>query len=143
MDANVGHRSPCHTEIVDPQIATWFVFWGTGPTPETEYETPWIPLRGPEASQVVVTLVTVEPGKLRERILRGGVSNVDFSDLVRLVVALGFREVGGRGSHRVFAKEGVAALINLQEERGQAKRYQVRQIAALMRRYDLDLEEER
>jgi len=68
---------------------------------------------------------------------------VSFDDLVRLVLALGFREVGGRGSHRVFAHPGVAELINLQVERGQAKRYQVRQVAGLVRRYDLSVEEER
>jgi len=67
---------------------------------------------------------------------------VSFDDLVRLVLALGFREVGGMGSHRVFAHPGVAELVNLQVERGQAKRYQVRQVAGLVRRYDLSLEEE-
>lgn len=34
-------------------------------------------------------------------------------------------------------------LVNLQVERGQAKRYQVRQVARLVRRYDLPLEDER
>jgi hypothetical protein len=32
---------------------------------------------------------------------------VSFDDLVRLVQALGFREVGGKGSHRVFAHPNV------------------------------------
>ena len=68
---------------------------------------------------------------------------MSFDDLVRLVLALGFREVGDRGSHRVFAHPGVAELVNLQIERGQAKRYQVRQVAGLVRRYDLSVEEER
>lgn len=67
---------------------------------------------------------------------------MSFDDLVRLVQALGFREVGGKGSHRVFAPD-VAELVNLQAERGQAKRYQVRQVAGLVRRYDLSLEDER
>ena len=64
-------------------------------------------------------------------------------DLVKLVVALGFQEVGGRGSHRVFARVGVAELVNLQEEKGEAKRYQVRQVVTLVRRYDLQVEDER
>jgi hypothetical protein len=68
---------------------------------------------------------------------------VDLADLVRLVLALGFREVGGRGSHRVFARSEVSELLNLQEERGQAKRYRVRQVATLVRRYNLRLEDER
>ena len=68
---------------------------------------------------------------------------MSFDDLVRLVLALGFREVGGRGSHRVFAHPGVAELVNLQVERGQAMCYQVRQVVGLVRRYDLSVEEER
>lgn len=66
-----------------------------------------------------------------------------FDDLVRFVQALGFREVGGKGSHRVFAHPDVVELVNLQAERGQAKRYQVRQVTGLVRRYDLSLEDER
>lgn len=84
----------------------------------------------------------MQPARLLSRVLRGDVRNVDFTDLVRLVLALGFREVGGRGSHRVFARPGVSELVNLQEERGRAKPYQVRQIVALVRRYDLRLEDE-
>ncbi len=59
---------------------------------------------------------------------------VSFDDLVCLVQAPGFREVGGRGSHRVFAHPDVAELVNLQVERGQAKRYQLRQVVGLVRR---------
>lgn len=54
-----------------------------------------------------------------------------------------FREVGGRGSHRVFAHPNVPGLVNLQVERGQAKRYQVRRVVGLVRRYGLSLEEGR
>ncbi|MCU1460343.1 MAG: hypothetical protein JWO37_418 [Acidimicrobiales bacterium] len=84
----------------------------------------------------------MRPARLLERILRGDLANVDFTDLVNLVLALGFQEVGGRGSHRVFARVGVTELVNLQEEKGQAKRYQVRQIVTLARRYDLQVEDE-
>jgi predicted RNA binding protein YcfA (HicA-like mRNA interferase family) len=74
------------------------------------------------------------------RIRQGNVRNIAFADLVALVVALGFREIGGRGSHRVFAKPDVAELVNLQAEKGQAKPYQVRQVATLVHQYDLELE---
>lgn len=77
---------------------------------------------------------------LLARILDGAVTNVQFDDLVRLLEALGFREIGGRGSHRVFGKPGLIELVNLQQVRGQAKPYQVRQVVALVRRYDLRLE---
>lgn len=84
----------------------------------------------------------MRPSRLLERIVAGDVANVSFADLVRLVLALGFQEVGGRGSHRVFARSGMPELVNLQEEKGQAKRYQVRQIVTLVRRYDLHVEDE-
>lgn len=71
----------------------------------------------------------MKPGLLLARIRRGDVTNVSFDDLVRLLEALGFRKVGGRGSHRVFACPDVAKLVN-QVEHGQAKRYQVRKIPA-------------
>lgn len=78
--------------------------------------------------------------RLAARIARGDVGNVAFADLVRLVEALGFVEIGGRGSHRVFAHPEVTELVNLQAVSGEAKRYQVRQIATLIRRYDLRVE---
>ena len=84
---------------------------------------------------------TVQPARLLERIRGGHVRNIAFSDLVALVEALRFQEVGGRGSHRVFARPGIAELVNLQAERGQAKPYQVRQVVVLVRRYDLQLED--
>lgn len=87
-----------------------------------------------------VTVRGVRIERLFARIIRGDAGNVAFVDLVRLVETLGFSEIGGRGSHRVFAHPAVAELINLQEESGQAKRYQVRQVASLIRRYDLRLE---
>ena len=76
------------------------------------------------------------------RILAGAVRNGGFGDLIGLLQALGFKESGGRGSHRVFARSGVAEILTLQQVRGQAKPYQVRQVVALVRPYNLDVEEE-
>jgi len=49
-------------------------------------------------------------------------------------------EVGGKGSHRVYARREVAELLTLQEADGQAKPYQVRQVVTLIRRSNLELE---
>ena len=46
------------------------------------------------------------PDRLLEKILKGELANVDFNDLNRLTSALGIREVRGRGSHRLFVREG-------------------------------------
>jgi hypothetical protein len=89
-----------------------------------------------------VTVGRVRTVKLLNRIVGGAVTNVSFSDLVVLLEALGFQEVGGRGSHRVFTRLGVVEILTRQEVRGQAKPYQVRQVAAMVRRYNLQLEDE-
>lgn len=67
---------------------------------------------------------------------------MDFDDLIRLLQVVGFKEVRGRGSHRVFVRAGVVEILTLQEVRGQAKPYQVRQVVALIRQYNLDVEGE-
>ncbi|MGI9009180.1 MAG: type II toxin-antitoxin system HicA family toxin [Streptosporangiaceae bacterium] len=60
--------------------------------------------------------------------------------MTRLLQALGFKEVGGRGSHRVFGHPRMPEILTLQRLHGQAKPYQVRQVVALIRQYNLDLE---
>ena len=46
------------------------------------------------------------------------------------------------GSHHVFGRAGSPEQLNLQNRGGQAKPYQLRQLVALVRRYDLTIEEE-
>jgi len=93
-------------------------------------------------SQVITNVPSVRSQKLLSQILAGAVSNVAFDDLIGLLQALGFNEAGGRGSHRVFVRPGVAEILTLQQVRGQAKPYQVRQVVALVRQYNLDVEGE-
>jgi hypothetical protein len=83
----------------------------------------------------------MEPSRLLVRLASGAFTNVEFSDALRLVEALGFEELRMGGSHHVFARPGVAELLNLQDRKGQAKPYQLRQLMTLVRRYDLRIEE--
>ena len=65
-------------------------------------------------------------------------NNIDFVDLCRYVKLIGFIEhPESGGSHRVFGKEGVTEIINLQPEGDVAKAYQVRQVRALIIKYGL------
>jgi hypothetical protein len=41
----------------------------------------------------------------------------------------------------VFARPGIAEQLNLQDRRGQAKPYQLRELMTLVQRYDLRVEE--
>jgi predicted RNA binding protein YcfA (HicA-like mRNA interferase family) len=83
----------------------------------------------------------MKPSRLLVGLASGAVTNVDFSDAVRLVEALGFEELRIAGSHHVFARPGIAEQLNLQDRGGQAKPYQLRQLMKLVRRYDLRVEE--
>jgi predicted RNA binding protein YcfA (HicA-like mRNA interferase family) len=78
--------------------------------------------------------------KLLARIARGTVMNVAFADLRSLVEDLGFELRRISGSHHIFAHPDIPELLNLQDARGQAKPYQVRQLLRLIERYDLKLE---
>jgi predicted RNA binding protein YcfA (HicA-like mRNA interferase family) len=85
----------------------------------------------------------VDPKRLLARIARGDLANVSFSDMRRLVEAFGFELRRTSGSHHVFVHPDVRELINLQNVRGQAKPYQIRQFLRLVERYALTMEDER
>ncbi len=75
--------------------------------------------------------------KVLQRILHGGAdANIDFDDLCALLGSLGFVE-RTRGSHHVFVRPGVEELLNLQRDGSHAKPYQVRQVRAVIVRYNL------
>ena len=61
----------------------------------------------------------------------------------RLVESFGFELRRTGGSHHIFVHADVPELLNLQEFRGQAKPYQVRQFLRLVERYALKMEDER
>jgi hypothetical protein len=84
----------------------------------------------------------MDPRRLLTRLARGDVANVSYSDLRRLVELFGFELRRTSGSHHIFAHPHVPELLNLQEVRGQAKPYQVRQFLRLIERYALRLEED-
>jgi hypothetical protein len=81
--------------------------------------------------------------RLLARLARGDVANVSFADMRRLVEAFGFELRRTSGSHHVFVHPDVRELVNLQDVRGQAKPYQVRQFIRLVERYALRMGDER
>ena len=66
--------------------------------------------------------------------------NITFSDFRRLIEGFGFELSRVRGSHHIFIHPEVKELVNLQNVKGQAKPYQVKQFMALVERYNLRLE---
>ena len=83
----------------------------------------------------------MKPRKTLEKILFGS-KNIRFDDLTALVRAFGFRLSRISGSHHIFTHPGIPELVNLQDVRGQAKPYQVRQFMKLVEKYNLQLEDE-
>lgn len=85
----------------------------------------------------------MRPRTLLRRLQRGHVRNVRFRDAVALLRSLGFELARVSGSHHLFVHPALSEVVNLQDVRGQAKPYQLRQVLALAQRYALSVEEER
>jgi len=73
--------------------------------------------------------------KILWQILRGtSDANIDFSDLRKLLIHLGFEE-RIKGSHHLYRKSGVFEKINIQKDGNKAKPYQVKQVRDVMLKY--------
>ena len=80
----------------------------------------------------------------RQKILKkilGGSKNIRFGDMVRLVEGFGFELSRTEGSHHIFFRPDIPELVNLQNVKGQAKIYQIRQFLKLVEKHDLKLED--
>jgi len=80
--------------------------------------------------------------KILQRILAGS-KNIRFSDMINLVEGFWFRLSRAEGSHHIFIHPDIPELVNLQEVKGQAKPYQMRQFLKMVERYSLKLEEDK
>jgi predicted RNA binding protein YcfA (HicA-like mRNA interferase family) len=69
----------------------------------------------------------------------GGTDNLRFGDMVKLIEAFGFRRVRVNGSHHIFEHPNMRELINIQNKKGKAKPYQIRQFLDLIEQYNVDL----
>ncbi len=55
---------------------------------------------------------------------------------------MGFELQCVSGSHHIFTHPTIPQILNLQDVRGQAKPYRIRQLLRLVERYDLSVEED-
>jgi predicted RNA binding protein YcfA (HicA-like mRNA interferase family) len=75
--------------------------------------------------------------RVLEQILSGQVdANIPFNGLCHLLIDLGFHE-RVKGSHHIFARDGVDEIINLQPLGSKVKSYQVKQVRNLVLKYRL------
>ncbi len=79
--------------------------------------------------------------KLLKKLIAGS-QNVKFSDVTNCAEALGFRLDRIKGSHHIYIHPDVPELINLQNVKGKAKPYQIKQFLNIIERYNLKLKDE-
>ena len=80
----------------------------------------------------------MKPRKLLQKALSSP-ANLRFDEVCALARAFGFHLSRVRGSHHIFSRPEVRELVNLQDVRGKAKPYQVKQLLELVERYNLSI----
>jgi hypothetical protein len=78
--------------------------------------------------------------KIYEKILAGS-RNIRFEDLCKVAEAFGYRLDRTKGSHHIFENPLATRPLNLQNYRGQAKPYQVRQFLRDVEEFQLTMRE--
>jgi predicted RNA binding protein YcfA (HicA-like mRNA interferase family) len=73
----------------------------------------------------------MNPRKTLARVLAGS-RNIRFADIQHLVEGFGLYVSRTSGSHHIFSRPGIPELVNLQEVRGEAKPYQIRQFIKIV-----------
>ena len=78
--------------------------------------------------------------KLVQKLL-SGTQNKRFSEVVACAKTFGFKLDRINGSHHIFVHPDIPELLNLQNVKGKAKQYQVRQLLQLIETHSLHLEQ--
>lgn len=81
----------------------------------------------------------MKKAKLLRKLLSGS-KNISFSDAVTVAEAFGFRLDRINGSHHIFVHPEISELVNLQNNKGKAVPYQIKQLLQLIERYNLQME---
>ena len=79
--------------------------------------------------------------KLLKKLLSGS-RNIRFSEAVSVTEAFGFKLDRINGSHHIYVRSDVPELVNLQEVKGKAKPYQIRQLLKIIETNNLKMEDE-
>jgi len=80
--------------------------------------------------------------KLLQKLL-SGTKNIRFSEAAVCAEAFGFKLDRINGSHHIFTHPDIPELLNLQNVKGKAKPYQIKQLLQLVEAHNLQMEEER
>ena len=75
------------------------------------------------------------------RKLLSGTKNVRFAEACLVAEAVGFRRQRVSGSHHIFSHPEIPENLNLQEVKGEAKPYQIKQLVKLIETHNLIIKE--
>jgi len=67
--------------------------------------------------------------------------NVKYNDFVALIEAFGFEHERTNGSHNFYAHDGIMCTLNIQNSKGEAKPYQIRDFLKIVKECGLELED--
>ena len=84
----------------------------------------------------------MKKSKLLRKLLSGS-KNVRFSEATQVAEAFGFRLDRITGNHHIFIHPDVPELLNLQNVKGKAKPYQIKQLLKIIERNNLQMEDEK
>lgn len=76
--------------------------------------------------------------KIYEKMLAGP-RNIRFEDFCKVAKAFGYRHDRTRGSHQIYEHPQASRPLNLQNDRGQAKPYQIRQFLRDVEEFQLTM----
>ena len=82
----------------------------------------------------------MKKNKLLQKLL-SSTRNVRFSEVVACAEAFRFRLDRVNGSHHIFVHREIPELLNLQNVKGEAKPYQIKQLLQLIETHNLQMEE--
>jgi len=77
--------------------------------------------------------------KLLQKILTA-TNNIRFIEIVACVESFGFELDRVSGSHHIFTHPAIPELLNLQNVKGKAKSYQIKQFLILIEKHNLQME---
>jgi predicted RNA binding protein YcfA (HicA-like mRNA interferase family) len=83
----------------------------------------------------------MKKAKLLRKLLSGS-KNIKFAEAVAVAESFGFRLSRINGSHHIYVHAEIPELVNLQNNKGKAIPYQVKQMLQLIERYNLQMENE-
>jgi predicted RNA binding protein YcfA (HicA-like mRNA interferase family) len=78
--------------------------------------------------------------KIYEKMLAGS-RNIHFADFGKVAQAFGYRLDRTRGSHHIYEHPQATRPLNLQNDRGQAKPYQIRQFLRDVEEFKLTMKD--